>query len=138
MEQQIFHFPRWVVALYATSVIVLIPWTYNVAENLPNRQLAHHWDLAWTGFDIFELGLFALTMVLVMRRTIWAPLSATALATLLLVDAWFDVLTAKPGKEQTVALLLAIFLELPIALVTYLLAYRATLRLHKTVLSLSS
>ena len=137
MEKQIFHFPRWTIALYTVSVAVLIPWTYSLAENLPSHHLAHHWDIAWTGFDIFELLLFILTTVLALKRTIWVTLSATALSTILLVDVWFDVLTSKPGKQETIAILLALFIELPIALVTYVLAYRTTLHLHKRVQSLS-
>jgi hypothetical protein len=133
MEKQVFHFPRWAIAIYALSVVVLVPWTYSLAEHLPTRQLVHNWDLAWTGLDVFELVLFALTTVLAVRKTIWAALSATALSTILLVDVWFDVLTARPGIQLFVALALAIFFELPIAVGTYILAYRETRHLHNNL-----
>ena len=137
MEKQIFHFPKWVIpnwviGLYAVAVIVLAPWIYILAEDLPERQLAHHWDLAWAGFDVLMLCLFALTAFLAIRKTIWFTLSAISLSTILFIDAWFDILTSKSGKQQWVALLLAILVELPIDVLTLFLAYRAINHLHES------
>jgi hypothetical protein len=42
-------------------------------------------------------------------------LPAVATATMLIVDAWFDVLTSAPGWDLTQALAFAFVLELPIA-----------------------
>jgi hypothetical protein len=47
-------------------------------------------------------------------------------ATLLLCDAWFDVLTASTGGDLEVAILLAALGELPLALVCFLLATGTT------------
>ncbi len=136
MEKQIFKLPRWVIALYAGSAIVLIPWTYGLAENLPSYQLAHHWDTAWVGFDTFMLFLLVCTTILAIQRTIWLAITATSLSTLLLIDAWFDVLTSNPGHDQIIALIFAAFIELPLSLFTYLLAHNAILHLHKNLQSL--
>jgi hypothetical protein len=43
--------------------------------------------------------------------------------TLLLCDAWFDILTASGGTDLEVAVLLAVFGELPLAIVCFLLAF---------------
>jgi hypothetical protein len=51
-------------------------------------------------------------------------LTATAGATLLAVDAWFDVTTAAPGSAHVQAILSAVFLELPAAVLCGLLARR--------------
>lgn len=130
MEKQIFKLPTWVIVLYGISSLVLIPWTYSLAENLPTFQLAHHWDMVWTGFDIFMVCLLIATTYLAIKRSIWLAITATALATILVVDAWFDVLTSNPGKEQLVALGFAAFIELPLAVFTYLLAHNSILHLH--------
>jgi hypothetical protein len=110
VEKQIFRLPRWVIALYGASAIILIPWTYGLAKNLPSYHLAHHWDMAWVGFDIFMLILLVFTTIQAMQKTIWLAVSATSLSTLLLIDAWFDVLTSNPGHEQLTALLFAAFI----------------------------
>jgi len=138
MEKQIFKFPKWIIAVYAFSAVVLVPWTFNLAENLPTRQLAHHWDIAWTGVDVLMFVLFALTVILAIRRTIWMSLTAVSLSTVLLIDGWFDVLTSKPGHQQVAALLLAVLIEIPMATLTYFLAYRAILHLHNRISSLTA
>jgi hypothetical protein len=52
-------------------------------------------------------------------------------ATLLLVDAWFDVSTAAAGADQAAAVAMAICLEIPLAIVCALLAVR-TLPRHES------
>jgi hypothetical protein len=131
MEKQIFIFPRWLTILYAASAVVLMPWTYLLAEKLPTRLLAHHWDLAWAGFDAFESLLLLTTVFLAIKKSVWLPMIATSLATVLLIDAWFDVLTSVPGQEQLTALVLAIFIEAPLAILTFVYAYQTTLLLHR-------
>jgi hypothetical protein len=49
------------------------------------------------------------------RRSPWLEGAATAAATLLFVDAWFDVLTASSRNELVIAIVEAAVVELPIA-----------------------
>ncbi|MCW2900980.1 MAG: hypothetical protein JWO67_3245 [Streptosporangiaceae bacterium] len=56
-------------------------------------------------------------------------LVAMIAATLLLVDAWFDVTTASTGPDQMTAIAMAVCLEVPIALGCAVLA-GCTLRRH--------
>ena len=92
---------------------------------LPTRHLSRHWDLAWVGFDIGMLVAIALTGYLAYKRSWWVSLSAMAVSTLLVVDAWFDVLTARPGAQTAEALLMAIIVEIPLAIISLWLAHRA-------------
>ena len=102
--------------------LVLIPWLFVLAGGLPSSTTAAHWSTAWMGFDGLEaLGLIT-TGVLVNRRNPHRCLAAAATATLLFVDAWFDVSTASTGADQATAM--AIFLEIPIAILCTVLAVR--------------
>jgi hypothetical protein len=117
---------NWAAMILALAAIVLIPWAIALNLILPSRHLADHWDIAWTGFDIvLALSLLATAYTAVRRRDLVrgvAPVSAT----LLLCDAWFDVLTASNGTDLEVAILLAVLGELPLALICFLLATGAT------------
>jgi hypothetical protein len=44
------------------------------------------------------------------------------LGTVILIDAWFDILTSKPGRDHRIALLEAIFIEIPLGLLSLALA----------------
>jgi hypothetical protein len=38
--------------LFAVLGLGLLPWALWLGYSLPSRQVAHHWDLAWAGFDV--------------------------------------------------------------------------------------
>src|SRR5579871_6214553 len=98
------YFPKKVIILYAILGVGLIPWIFNLAANLPAKHLVHHWDAVWVGFDVIMLIVLGLTLFFAIRKVLWVTLSATALATLFIVDAWFDILTSQPGREQKIAI----------------------------------
>jgi hypothetical protein len=106
--------PFWIFPLFVTLSVVMIPWMVFLTVDLPDRHLTHHWDLIWIGLDSFEAGAMAATGVAVARRSMWTPVFATAAGTLLVVDAWFDVVSAS-GKELAAAIAMAACLELPLA-----------------------
>ena len=93
----------------------LLPWTLWLSMTLPSRHLAEHWDLAWGGFDFFLSATLVTTAVALARKHRLAQGAAMAAGALLVADAWFDVTTAKPGRDLTTAILLAAFAELPLA-----------------------
>lgn len=107
--------PRWIGPLFMSLSVVLLAWIVYLSISLPEHAIARHYNVSWIGFDIF--------LVLSMGRTAWlafherrqVELSAVATATLLIVDAWFDVTTAQPGWPLAQAILLAVFAELPTA-----------------------
>ena len=115
-------FPEWVPLLYGFACLILIPWTIFLAYLLPRKYVSRNWDVAWVGFDIFEIVLFALTAILVVKRSIWTALTSAMLAMVIIIDAWFDILTSKPGRPQFRSVLEAIIIELPLAIISLYLA----------------
>ncbi len=113
---------RWVVPLFGLGAVALVPWVALLVVVLPSDHRAAHWDVAWAGFDI-ALALLLLTVALAAwRQSPWLEGAATAAATLLFADAWFDVLTSSSQAELVVSLVEAVFLELPLAVLCLLLA----------------
>lgn len=116
------YFPKWVSWFYLLCALFLLPWIVVLAEYLPSRHIVGDWDALWVGFDTLILATIVVTIYFMIRRKIWVIMSASALATLLLVDLWFDLLTAKPGKEQKQAFFMGI-IELILSFLTYRLVY---------------
>ena len=108
--------PRWIPPLLVLAAVVLAPWTLWLTYSLPSDHVTHHYDLAWIVFDIFLLVAFAVTGVCAFRGTRWLAPAAAATGTMLLCDVWFDVVTSAGGGERYEALLEAVFVELPLAL----------------------
>ena len=107
--------PPWFPTIFLVSAVVLVPWTALVIASLPDHYKANHWSMAWTGFDI-GLGLaLAATAVAVLRRSTFAELAATVSGTLLVCDAWFDVMTSRGTKDVAQAVASALLVELPLA-----------------------
>jgi hypothetical protein len=114
----------WLAGALTASGAGLIPWMIGLATWLPDSTRAWNWSTAWTGLDALEaLGLLS-TGALLIRRDARYRLTATVTATLLLIDAWFDVTTAAPGSARMLALAMAVFLELPTSAVCTVLAAR--------------
>ena len=113
---------RWTGPLFALFSLTLLPWTVYLAETLPAEQVSTNYDAAWAGFDVL-LGLtLASTAYFALRRSRYLATAATATATLLVVDAWFDVLTT-PGAQRIESILLAGLVELPLAAVCIWLSW---------------
>jgi hypothetical protein len=85
---------RWVAPAFILCSAVLIPWIVYLGFSLPARQVSHHYAAAWVGFDVFELIALAATGYLALRRSRYLALASASAATLLICDAWFDVLTS--------------------------------------------
>jgi len=99
----------------------MLPWMVVLWTSLPEVYAAQHWRLAWVGFDALEaFGLLA-TAWLFRRGDARASFAAIGTATLLVVDAWFDVTTA--GDDVVLSLLLA-SVELPLAAVCVAAAWQ--------------
>ncbi|MGI9157863.1 MAG: hypothetical protein ACR2FG_14725 [Marmoricola sp.] len=118
----------WIGVLFAGCALALVPWLVYLGFELPERQLAHHYDLAWAGFDTFLFAALACTAYAVLRRSPWVGMSAGAAASLLVTDAWFDVVTAPDLAERVKAVAMAALMELPLTLVClWLCAHAADL-----------
>ena len=99
-----------------------MPWVVLLAFTLPSHHRAAHWSIAWVGFDVLLALLLLTVAVTAWRGSPWLEGAATATATLLVVDAWFDVLTSSTNEELAFALVEAALVEVPLALVCLLLA----------------
>ncbi len=100
----------------------LIPWTLWLTWTLPTKHVAHHWKIAWVGYDVALALVLLWTGIEGIRRSPRIEAAAMAAGTLLLADAWFDVLTAGHGGELTEAIGEALAAELPIALLCFWIA----------------
>src|SRR5438105_7765376 len=95
---------RWVAPLFTLAALLLISWVVLLAYLLPSAHQAAHWDIAWSGFDIALALVLSAVAFAAWRGSLWLEGAATAAATLLFVDAWFDVLTSSTRLELIVAL----------------------------------
>ena len=104
---------------------VIVPWTIYLALRLPSQHITPHWSIAWGGFDVALAAAAGATAWALARAPGWVPITASVTGTLLVSDAWFDVLTARAGGELREAVLEAAVAELPLAVVCFWLARSA-------------
>jgi hypothetical protein len=125
--------PRWVTLLFGLAAIGLIPWILYLTFTLPSRHLTSHYDLAWVGFDVGLAASFAATAWAAFRGSQWlAPLAAVT-GTMLVCDAWFDIVTSQSGAEMWEAIAEAVFAELPLAALCGFIVYDVETFLAATV-----
>ena len=115
--------------LFAAAALILVPWVVFLVHALPSDHRSAHWDVAWGGFDTALALLLVGVAVAAWRRSPWLEGAATAAATLLFVDAWFDILTASSRSELVTAIVEAAVVELPIAVFCLFLARSVERRL---------
>jgi len=114
--------PPWVGPLFIVCAIVLLPWTAFLFITLPDGYSANHWGLAWGGFDV-ALGLSLLvTSIAIARREAFGEIGATITGTLLVCDAWFDILTSRGNSDVMQAIVSAVVVELPLAILCFWIA----------------
>lgn len=113
---------RFAVAIMVVSV-GMVPWIVYLALSLPKTYVAGHWTLLWVGFDVGLVTLLVATALAAWRRRqIMVPLLLVT-ATLLLCDAWFDVITSLGRRDGWVSVVTALCAEIPVAL-AFLWLYR--------------
>lgn len=108
--------------LYLAAAVVLLPWIVYLANTLPKRSLDHHYRAAWVGFDLLLITAIIRTAYMAFRVDPRVQIPATVTATLLIVDAWFDITTSSGRGQVLEALVLAAFIELPAAIFSLYLA----------------
>ena len=107
---------RWVGPLFVLVALGLVVWTVYLGLTLPSRHLqANYYNVAWAGFDFALAAAIVATGIGVVWQRLWVQAAGACTATLLICDAWFDVLSSNPGRGRVEALLLAAFAELPTA-----------------------
>jgi hypothetical protein len=120
---------RWstnrIAMIYLVLAVLLLPWLVLLAFKLPDRQINPNYRLAWVGFDVILMVTLSRTAWLAWRRSPYLVIVASVTATLLIVDAWFDVTTAGSDRDRYLAITTAVLIELPLAAFSIRLARRA-------------
>ncbi len=116
--------PRWVPIALAVAALALVPSLVVVLTVVPRVQTAHHLRVAWTGLDVFEVLALAATGFALQRRPALAAVPATVTGTLLLCDAWLNIIPST-GLAFYEGIVMA-FIELPLAALSFSVAARAS------------
>lgn len=109
--------------------VLLIPWCVFVVCTLPRTMNVVHWPLLWLGLDTAEAVSASVTLLLLLRRSPAAALSAAVGAGLFFADALFDVGTSMSSGGLPVSILMAVCGEIPTGVAALWFAVRA-LRQH--------
>jgi hypothetical protein len=107
--------PRWCAILLMVLGLLTLPWIAGLAVVLPSSERSAHYDVSWVGFDVLLCALLLRTGWLALRRRERSEVTAAMAGTLLIVDAWFDVLSAPDTAQFLIALAMALLVELPLA-----------------------
>jgi hypothetical protein len=99
-------------------------WIAILALTLPLHFTIHHWRGAWVGLDIGELAGFAATMWAAWRQRQVVILCMVFTGTLLICDAWFDVVLDYGTPDVRMSILAALFAEIPLAVLLFTAARR--------------
>src|SRR5512135_2385727 len=117
--------PRWMALLLALVAVGLVPWILYLTFTLPSRHVTYHYDVAWIGFDVALLASFAATAWATFHGSRWLVALAAVTGTMLVCDAWFDIVTSQGGSEMWEAVAEAVLAELPLAAVCAFIVYDA-------------
>ncbi|MGW5433808.1 hypothetical protein ACWET9_42700 [Streptomyces sp. NPDC004059] len=93
--------------------VVLLAWTVYLGSVMGGEVQAQNWSVCWVGLDLLEVATLTATGVLAMRRSRAVSPVAAAAAALLLLDAWFDVMTVDGPTDWYIACAMALGVELP-------------------------
>jgi hypothetical protein len=115
--------PFWVGPAFLAVALLLLPWIGWLFISLPDQATAAHWRLAWGGFDVALAGALTATGLLILRRSPLTQTAAAVAGTMLVCDAWFDILTSHGAGEVTVAAVLAAVAEIPLAALCFWIAH---------------
>lgn len=110
----------------------LCVWMVPLGKALPAEVTARHWPAVWIGLDVMEASCLTATGILILKRDGHVGAVGGATAALLTLDAWLDITTASPGSDSLLALLLGLGVELPLAAICGLIAWRAPRRFTAT------
>lgn len=114
----------WVsVVLAVAAAALVVPLVVTFTEE-PQVEVARHLIVAWCGLDVAEAVSLALTGWAIHRRSPWVVVAATAAGTLLLCDAWINIVSSA-GVARKEAVVMG-FAEIPLAALSYWVAVRTT------------
>jgi len=109
---------------FFAAAAAIVPWTVYLAVTLPKHYSAHFYWLGWTGFDVALVVALVITGRALRRGDVAVHRYASVVATMLVVDAWFNVLNANTHADRLAAVGMAALVELPLAFVCWRIARR--------------
>ena len=115
---------HWVIGVFAAVGVGLLPWTIWLSTSLSSTHDTKHWDVAWSGFDTGLALFFLATAFAALMRSPWVGALSAATGTMLVVDAWFDIVLESHADQIRQSILLAILAELPSAAFCFWIAIR--------------
>ena len=99
---------------------------------MPTRHLTKNWDITWVGLDVALIIGLLTTGILAKLKSIYVVIAATITGALFATDAWFDILGYRLGSFSfSKALFMAVFGEIPVAIMSFSLAIHVLRKLHK-------
>jgi hypothetical protein len=117
--------PRWLGPLAVCCAVGIVPWMVYLAMTLPERTRAVDYDIAWIGYDAAMCAVLAALAYCALRRKMATGAIAAVAATMLVVDAWFDIVTTDKRQQLMMAIISAAFAEIPLAIVCAWVAINA-------------
>jgi hypothetical protein len=111
------HRRQLVLAITGGGVLVLVGWIAYLTTTLPESTSVGAWRTAWVGFDTVLIVVLGASAWLVWHRRQLAVVGLTIAASLLAVDAWFDVCLSWHTPEQWGAVAIAALVEVPVSVV---------------------
>jgi hypothetical protein len=115
---------RFSLLVFMGSCVVLAGWIAVLAIKLPIDYKAAHWRGAWVGFDLGLLAAFAASAWAAWRERQVLIILLAVTGTLLVCDAWFDVVLDIGTSDVWMSLFTAVIAELPLALMMITVARR--------------
>jgi hypothetical protein len=115
---------RRIIDLLVIVCLGLIPWTVFLGLTLPHRYTADHWEVAWVGYDVALLCALAITAWAAWRRRQIVIVALLVTGTMLVVDAWFDIVTDSTTRDLIISAVNAAVGELPLAGLAFVVAFR--------------
>ncbi|MBY8863425.1 hypothetical protein K7711_43640 [Nocardia sp. CA2R105] len=97
----------------AGGSVAMIPWIVFLAVTLPTSYNARNWSVVWVGFDVLLVAMMAATAYLGGRHRQVVMLPAFGTGLLLLVDAWFDIMTSG-SRDVWISVGTAVLGEIPL------------------------
>jgi hypothetical protein len=117
--------------------LFLAAWIVLLMRTLPSQYTSSHWREVWVGLDIAELAGFAATAWAAWHQRQVVVFCMVFTGTLLLSDAWFDLMLDAGSPGFTMSLLSALFAEIPLALLLFYAARRLVRITIETVMRLA-
>jgi hypothetical protein len=100
--------------LVVGGLLVMIPWIGYLGMTLPQKYVAHNWPTTWIGFDILLMSFMLATAVFGFLRRFLLLLAGFTTGVLMICDAWFDLMTAKP-EDAWLSEITSLLVEVPMA-----------------------